>query len=374
MFSSPPTVKLLLTASILATSGVVLGLVARKVISWILTRKTDLEPGQGRAIISDALKGLALAWFSSAGVYAALLTLPLRVSTQRTLTKPLVAFVILAGAFAGARIAGGLVGLFAARHDTGSRSIFANLTRAGVLVIGILIVLQTFGISIAPVLTALGVGGLAVALALQDTLSNLFAGLHVLTSRKVVPGDVIKLNSGEQGRVIDINWRNTSLHDQEDNVILVPNAKLAEAILTNYHRPASTMQLLVQVRVGYESDLADVERVTLEVARQVMAEVEGGVPDFQPSIRFHTFDEFSIGFEVELQITEHPSQFLVKHEFFRRLHQAYQREGIEMSLPIRALGSSSQFAPSTEGNGAGLDGEQEQDKKKEKGGKFRIFG
>jgi small-conductance mechanosensitive channel len=166
-----------------------------------------------------------------------MLSLPIRRGTERGLSKPLTAFVILAGAFAAACIAGGLVGLYAARHDTGSRSIFANLTRAGVLVLGILIVLQIFGISIAPVLTALGVGGLAVALALQDTLSNLFAGLHVLTSRKVVPGDVIKLDSGEQGRVIDINWHNTSLHDQEDNVVLVPNAKLAEAILTNYHRP-----------------------------------------------------------------------------------------------------------------------------------------
>jgi small-conductance mechanosensitive channel len=113
------------------------------------------------------------------------------------------------------------------------------------------------------------------------------------------------------------------------------------------------MQLVIQVRVGYECDMALLERVALEVAREVMKEVEGGVPDFEPLIRLHTFDEFSIGFEVELQITEHGSQFLIKHEFLKQLHDAYQREGIEMSLPIRALVSSNGFGYSKDGQGKG---------------------
>lgn len=77
----------------------------------------------------------------------------------------------------------------------------------GTILIGFLIVLNFLGIS--PLLTALGVGGLAVALALQDTLSNLFAGLHILRERSIRVGDSIRLESGQEGYVEDTTWRTT---------------------------------------------------------------------------------------------------------------------------------------------------------------------
>jgi small-conductance mechanosensitive channel len=85
------------------------------------------------------------------------------------------------------------------------------------------------------------VGGLAVALALQDTLSNLFAGLHIIASKKLLPGDYFLLDSGEEGYVQDVNWRNTFIRTLRNNMIVVPNARLASAILTNYYQPSSEM-------------------------------------------------------------------------------------------------------------------------------------
>ena len=165
---------------------------------------------------------------------------------------------------------------------------------------GFLVVLQTLGVSIAPLLTALGVGGLAVALALQDTLANLFAGVHILASKTVQPGDYIRLSSGEEGYVVDINWRNTAVRQLSNNLVIIPNAQLAGTNMTNFTRPEQQMSILVQVGVGYDSDLDHVERVTIEVVAEVMTEINGGVPDHEPAVRFHTFGDSSIGFTVIL--------------------------------------------------------------------------
>jgi len=123
--------------------------------------------------------------------------------------------------------------------------------RAVVIVVGGLVVLGHLGIAITPILTALGIGGLAVALALQDTLSNLFAGFHLLADRPVRVGDTIRLENGMEGMVEDIGWRSTRIRQPADDLVIVPNAKLAQSILTNrYSKRTSDRHL----------DLHDMER------------------------------------------------------------------------------------------------------------------
>lgn len=251
----------------------------------------------------------------------------------------LLAVIVLTVTLAMARVAASVVGTVAlARSGVAqSASIFVNITRGVVIAIGVLVLLQSLGVSVTPLLTALGVGGLAVALALQDTLSNLFAGLQLLASKKVQTGDFIKLDSGENGYVLDINWRNTTVRELSGNIVVVPNARLADAVMTNYHQPAQDMSVAVRLGVSYESDLEHVERVTIEVGREVMKSVQGAVPDHEPVVRFHTFGESSIDFTVFLRAGEYADQFLVVHEFVKRLHTRYRLEGIEIPFPIRTL-------------------------------------
>jgi small-conductance mechanosensitive channel len=192
-----------------------------------------------------------------------------------------------------------------------------------IFLMGALIILQTLNISITPILTALGVGGLAVALALQDTLSNLFSGLQIIASRQVRPGDYVKLESGEEGYVIDITWRNTAIRALPNNMVIVPNSKLASTLVTNYYQPEKEMAVLVEVGVGYQSELKKVEQTTIEVAREVMHEVKGGVREFEPFIRYHSFGDSSINFTVILRGCEFTDQFLIKHEFIKRLHERF---------------------------------------------------
>jgi small-conductance mechanosensitive channel len=214
---------------------------------------------------------------------------------------------------------------------------FANITRILVLVIGILIILQYLGISIAPILTALGVGGLAVALALQDTLSNLFAGIHVIASGQLKPGHYLRLSSGEEGYVTDITWRYTTIRSLQNNTIIVPNSKLASAIVTNFNIPDEDILTSIEVGVSYDSDLDKVERVTIEVAREVMKDIRVGVPDFEHVITYKKFADSSINFDVYLHVKEFVDQYTVKHEFIKRLHKRYREEGIDIPFPVRTV-------------------------------------
>lgn len=311
----------------------------KKIILAQLKKIVARTKWESDEVVIVALRGMPILWFVIAGIYGAILSVPMSPSLLTPLQKILLVVVILSVTLVLAKVATGFINLYARRAEgvLPSTSIFANLAKLLVFVIGILIILQSLGISITPILTALGVGGLAVALALQDTLSNLFSGLHILASRQVKPGDYVKLDTGEEGYVTDITWRNTTITALPNNRIIVPNSKLASAVITNYHPPAKEMGLLVQVGVSYGSDLAKVEKVTIEVAKEVMREVQGGVPEFEPFIRYHTFADSSINFTMILRAREFVDQYLVKHEFIKRLHERYKDEGVEIPFPIRTV-------------------------------------
>ena len=118
---------------------------------------------------------------------------------------------------------------------------------------------------------------------------------------------------------------------------IVPNAQLASAVTANFSLPDPEQAVLVQVGVSYASDLRHVERVTVAVGQAVMPEVEGGVPAFTPFIRYYTFADSSIQFTVILRGRDYVSQFLIKHEFIKRLQERYRHEGIEIPFPMRTV-------------------------------------
>lgn len=216
-------------------------------------------------------------------------------------------------------------------------SLTRNLAWALVVVIGGLMILNGLGLSITPMLTALGVGGLAVALALQEPLSNFFAGFFISLAGQIRVGDYVTLDSGQQGYVTDFSWRSTRIRMLANNLVVVPNSRLAQSVVVNHHLPTSDLAVLVEVGVDYASDLAHVERVVVETGSEVMRGVEGGVPDFTPFVRFHTFGESSVDFTVILRAQEFTGQYLVKHEFVKRLHARFRAEGIVIPFPIRTI-------------------------------------
>lgn len=216
-------------------------------------------------------------------------------------------------------------------------SILLNIIRVAVYAIGGLFILDVLDISIAPALTALGVGGLAVALALQDTLGNLFAGLQMIAAKKLNPGDYIKLEGGEEGVVEDISWRNTTIRALGNHLIIVPNSTVANGIVKNFILPDSQNSVLVGVGVAYDSDLKQVEKIAIEVGTKIQQKISGAVKEHIPFVRYNEFADSSINFNIILRSADFTSRYIIQHEFIKALHERFNAENIEIPFPIRTV-------------------------------------
>lgn len=213
------------------------------------------------------------------------------------------------------------------------------ITRLIFIILALIIILDNLGVHLTAVWTTLGIGSVAVALGLQETLSNAFAGLYIMADQPVSPGDYVKLDMGQEGYVVRIGWRATSLRTLANNVIFVPNAGLAKAVITNYSRPEDRMGFGVQVSVAYGTDPNHVERVLLEIAREAARDgVEGLLAHPEPSVRFIPgFGPSSLDFSLNVQVRRFVDQYLVQSELRKRIVERFQKEGIEMPFPTRTL-------------------------------------
>src|SRR5262245_35433544 len=173
----------------------------------------------------------------------------------------------------------------------GSRGLIQGCLSGLFIGIGVLVFLDSIGVSITPILASLGVGSLAVALALQDTLANLFAGIYMIADKPVEPGQMVRLPTGEEGYVAKVGWRSTWIRLAQNSMLIIPNGKLAGGVIVNYDLPLPELAVTVSVGVDYRSDLPKVEQVTVEVARQVQETVEGGVRNAEPILRFIGFGD-----------------------------------------------------------------------------------
>lgn len=324
---------------IFVATGFFIGVIFERIVLVKLKKLSSKTRWKGDELVITSLRGMMILWFGLAGIYSAILNLPISPALHLIFEKILLIIIILSMTIVVSRIAVGMVKIYSQRKEGNfpATSIFTNFTRFIIFVLGILIILNSLNISITPMLTALGVGGLAVALALQDTLSNFFAGVQILASRQIKPNDYVKLDTGEEGYISDISWRNTTIKTLPNNMVIVPNSKLASAIVTNYNLPEQIIKVYIPVGVSYESDLEKVETVTTEVAKQVMREIPGGVPELEPVVRYNAFADFSINFNVVLYAREFTNQYALRHAFIKRLHERYNQEGIEIPFPIRTI-------------------------------------
>jgi len=220
---------------------------------------------------------------------------------------------------------------------TSSEGIVKAIYRSIILIFIFLIILDSLKITITPFIASLGIGGVVVGLAMQDTLSNFFSWAYIVSNKPVRVGDYIQLEAGKEGYVDRIGWRNVRIRMLSNNTLIVPNNKLVSSYVTNFHLPESELAVLVNLGVAYRSDLEKVEKVTIAVAKEVLQETEGAVKEFQPFIRYNAFGESSINFTVILRAKEYTDQYLIIHEFIKRLHRRYQFEGIEIPFPTRTI-------------------------------------
>lgn len=324
------------TPLLIAGIIIIAGLIIQRIVIIYIKRLAKKTRWKGGSVLVSSLRGMILLTSILFGIYYGMSQAPVGEQTILLEHKLHTIFIIFIVTFVIARVLTGLLKTYSHREQSskGSLSLFKSIINIIVYSLGLLVMLQSFGISITPILTALGVGGLAVALALQDTLSNIFSGIQITLTRTIKPGDYIHLNSGEEGTVIDITWRSTTLLTQSDNMTVIPNSKLATTVITNYSLPKEEFSITVNVGVDYNSDLENVERITLEVAEQVMKEI--GIEN-KPVFRYKEFGNSSINFNVSMDINEFSQQYILRHEFIKRLYKRFKAEGINIPFPTTSV-------------------------------------
>jgi small-conductance mechanosensitive channel len=323
-------------AGVLAAGWIIRALLLRWIIRLSARTATRVDD-----VIVHSVKGPSLLWFAILGLnLGSRVLLHEQPVAQFWVDRFSLVIWILSLTWVASRFLGETINVYGDKLGGALpvTSLTRNIARFTVVIIGGLFILQVFGVSIAPVVTALGVGGLAVALALQDTLSNLFAGMYLMMAKQVRIGDYIKLDSGQEGTVTDITWRTTTIRALANNAILVPNNKMSQAIITNYYLPEPRMSLLINVGVSYHSDPDQVEKILIEETSACTEYVPGLLKDPAPFVRFIPgFGDSSLDFTLICQVREFTDQYLAQHEIRKRIFKRLKAEGIEIPFPQRTV-------------------------------------
>jgi len=313
-------------------------LVVRGLLKRVLRRR--MRAPDALAAFLKAVRGPSLLWAAVVALWLAIEVseLPRRITAQLEVAFQVA--LILSVTFTLASVVAALIGLASERRALGGpvTGLAQTASRVTILVVGVLVLLSVLGIHITPILTALGVGGLAVALALQDSLANLFAGIHLLADKPIRVGDYVKIADTTEGYVVDIGWRSTRVRMLQNTVVVVPNKKVAESIITNYDLPEPRLSLSIRVSVGYKSDPDHVERALVDEAAKGAGQIPGLLAHPAPFVRLIPgFGESSLDFTLNVEVASFVDQYVVQHELRKRILRRLRAEGIEIPYPVRTV-------------------------------------
>lgn len=314
---------------ILIPAAILVGLAAEFVILRLLDRRLESSSWRVGRVIVHALRGQALwwvalltplvylrAWVPSGGTLRQFLEIALAVGVTYSLVTVVVRVIV------------GWLEQDATRQKLATITLINNLIKIIGAIVFVLMVLSFLGTDLTPLLTLVVGSSLGLSLALQNPLSNLFAGIQIILTERVRPGHYVQLSSGVEGYVTDVRWTDTYIRTLTNNLVSVPNAEVSKAEITNYELPSRDVVIPMTLSVTADSDLEKVERVTLEVANSVLHHV---VKDTSAVLRFSDIGQGRLTFTVYLRCHSFVEQFTLKHEFIKTLSARYQAEGIRLN-------------------------------------------
>jgi small-conductance mechanosensitive channel len=330
-FAAPALISLVIAVILYIVRGILI----RITTQWASKTETRIDN-----IVIESVRVPSLYWCAAIGLYTGLVLSDLPEKYVRHLSQSIYVIIIISVTITCANLAGKIFMEYLQKSGLPipTSGLAYGMLKGTILVAGFLVMLNFIGISITPLLTAMGVGGLAVALALQDTLANLFAGLHILMEQSIRVGDFIKLETSQEGYVEDITWRTTRVRMLPNNVVVIPNSKLAQSVVTNFYLPEKRMSLLIPVGVSYECDPDRIESILVDEADRAVGVIPGLRGDPAPFVRFIPgFGASSLDFTLICQVEEFVDQYLVQHELRKRIFRRFRAEGIEIPFPQRTV-------------------------------------
>ena len=340
--------KLIIPACILVFAFCV-GVAVNQMLTKKLAGHVKASESEIMEIFFRALKGVPIYLCMVTGLYWVVTTSSLPKSLEDFFSCILFTMIIFSITRVCERTLSGFIRMkFSDSSDLTQSTLLDTIFRVAIYASGVLVVLDYFEISIAPIVATLGLGSMAIGLGLKETLENIFSGLQIIISKQIRVNDYIKLSTGDEGRVTDINWRYiTVMPPSESNVVVIPNKIIAGSVTSNFSQPRDDIIVVVPIGVGYESDLELVEHVTVEVARELQIKIDGYQPHFDengidrnklaPVVRYQKFNDSSIDFNAVMHVQTFTNQYLLKHEFIKEITKRYRVEGINIPFPIRTL-------------------------------------
>ena len=345
------------TAAVIVLIGFVVAFFVHKLIFPLIIRFTRWTPTDLDSRLIRSLRWpITLGILALAGFLAVTVGLELGDDQERANTVAgaagLVVGIIAVAGLLSAAVDWYLVNLASRTNHVIDVRLFPLIRRVGGLVvygIGALLVLDVMDINISPLIAGLGLGGLAVALAIQPTLANLFAGTYVMTEGVIDTGDYIELESGVAGYVVEVGWRSTRIRTWGNNLVVIPNARFAETIITNYQQPVSAVNVYLTCGVSYDSDLDLVEEVSREVMDDLLQNDDNAVKSYGSWFAFNAFGESNVDFWLFLQARDRIASFNLQSALINNLHRRFIHEGITINYPVRTLQFPDGFNPESLG-------------------------
>ncbi|MFH0808677.1 MAG: mechanosensitive ion channel family protein [archaeon] len=272
-----------------------------------------------------------------AGLRFALTEIPVKENLSPAINNTIISLMIITGAVFAYYIVDALVTIgytdfrikVRGKVNESLIQFFHSILKIIFIFIAFLVILSSWGVEIGPLLAGLGVAGIAVAFALQSTLSNVFGGISMILDRSINVRDLVDLEDGTRGHILKINLRSTKIKTLDDELVIVPNGKLSESNIKNLALPSPITRVVVSFGVAYGSDVEKVKKLVLKELKDVVGLVEGK----EIKVRFLEMADSSLNFKAYFYVDTFDNILDAIDDANSRIYDALNKAGISIPFP-----------------------------------------
>ncbi len=319
-------------------------LILAKIFTWVSKNIFKRYAAKTKTDVDDKLLAIAekpvAILITLIGIKLAVNFLDIEAIIQTNIQHIINTFIIIAATYAGVLIAEIIFDMWARKFAKKTKShvddellpIINTTIKVLFYIIGFIIILHEWGVNIIPFLTSLGIAGLAVGLALQQTLANIFGGIAMIIDRNIRVGDVIKI-SGRAGVIHQIGLRTTRMRTFDNDMLIIPNSEMANSIIENYAQPGKDARASFSVGVAYGTNPDKVKK-TITQALGTIKEID---KEPAPMVVFKEMADSSLNFDVYFWVKDYTMRFATKDKAITATYKALEKNKIEIPFPTRTV-------------------------------------
>ena len=210
-----------------------------------------------------------------------------------------------------------------------------TLGKAIILLFGFMILMGFMGVNASVLVASMGILGLVIAFAAQDTLSNFFSGIHLMLDKPFMEGETLELENGNYCEIVKVGLRSTQLYDTfEHKVMYIPNSQLSNQTIVNLNLPDDKLKK-IRFDVAYDSDIETVKKIIQEAAlRQpkIMKDEK-----HYPFVRFVEMKDSAITFRLFSWVGHFDDQWKTSSDIREDVLLTFRKENVEIPFPQRVL-------------------------------------